>query len=462
MLPVLTFQDVLSNIPNGVIIVDREGKIHLWNRWMESYTEISTDEAIGENLFTLFPEVKDGRVAFAMQAAIEYSQSSFLSHTIHKGIFPLFATGHGDHGYTCVDQDIHITPAQQDKDTYFAAIVIEDVSVAVTKEKLLKERAREEHELNQKLLQEVKERKQIEKKLRLSGAVIDATMEGVVITDAKSKILSVNPAFGQITGFLPEQAIHEKIKILKSGKHTKEFYKNLWHTLVNEGQWKGEFLNKKPNGELFDVEASITAIKDSNGVTQNYVNVFRDITKRKKNEKLLNKLSKTDPLTELANRRAFDESFEREWRRGWRHSHLVGIALIDVDYFKYYNDFYGHPAGDKCLQDIAKTLNSVIKRADDLVARYGGEEFVVIFSQNDPAGIVKLIESVHKEIFNLRIPHNSSEISKFVTISSGISWVIPDSEHSFSQLLEAADKALYEAKENGRDRIVSKPLDVER
>jgi diguanylate cyclase (GGDEF)-like protein len=166
----------------------------------------------------------------------------------------------------------------------------------------------------------------------------------------------------------------------------------------------------------------------------------------------LDRLSRTDYLTGVANRRFFEESLEREWSRAARGKHPITLLMIDVDYFKTYNDRYGHIEGDVCLQQLCHAFLKSIKRPTDLVARFGGEEFVVLLPETDK-GATALAERCRRAVEELEIAHADSEISDFVTVSIGLVTLIPMDNQSSKTLVKAADDALYQAKEQGRNRV---------
>ncbi|WP_254446596.1 sensor domain-containing diguanylate cyclase [Dolichospermum sp. UHCC 0259] len=168
----------------------------------------------------------------------------------------------------------------------------------------------------------------------------------------------------------------------------------------------------------------------------------------------LEKLVNTDGLTQIANRRYFDRSLHQEWKRLYRERQFLSLLLFDVDYFKRYNDSYGHQLGDQCLMKLAQAVKEVVYRPEDVVARYGGEEFVVILPNTDTEGAIAVAERIHAAIKDLAIPHQASEVSSIVTISLGISSLVPISESSPADLIAQADQALYRAKEQGRNQSV--------
>ncbi|MDH3997237.1 MAG: diguanylate cyclase [Desulfuromonadales bacterium] len=169
----------------------------------------------------------------------------------------------------------------------------------------------------------------------------------------------------------------------------------------------------------------------------------------------LEKLSTTDSLTGLANRRFFNEFLSREWMREQRGKQPFSIIMIDIDHFKKYNDHYGHPAGDLCLQKVSKALQSALCRGGDMLARYGGEEFIAILPHTDLNGATELAASFHSQVRELGILHCESAVSSIVTISAGIASVIPDRNLSSAQVIAMADKALYRAKAAGRNQSMA-------
>jgi diguanylate cyclase (GGDEF)-like protein len=168
------------------------------------------------------------------------------------------------------------------------------------------------------------------------------------------------------------------------------------------------------------------------------------------NEKL-RQLSSLDGLTDIPNRRFFDETMAREWQRGIRNQKPLSLILGDIDHFKAFNDAYGHVEGDDCLKRVAKALGGSILREVDTIARYGGEEFAAILPETDEVGGVMIIERMLENIENLKIPHVASPTADHITVSFGLSTMVPDADISPTQLIESADKALYLAKNSGRN-----------
>jgi diguanylate cyclase (GGDEF)-like protein len=166
----------------------------------------------------------------------------------------------------------------------------------------------------------------------------------------------------------------------------------------------------------------------------------------------LQQLATVDSLTQAANRRRFDEYLERKWRHLARQHAPLSLILCDIDFFKLYNDTYGHPAGDACLQQVADALKAAIKRPEDLVARYGGEEFAIILPYTSTKGAIEVAERIRMNVKQRQLPHDKSGVSPYVTVSLGVASLIPDLESAPEIAIAKADQALYQSKAAGRDR----------
>ncbi|MED4602506.1 PAS domain S-box protein [Paenibacillus validus] len=213
-------------------------------------------------------------------------------------------------------------------------------------------------------------------------------------------------------------------------------------------------------GEYLWLETNIRRVSTPEPGSKPFVWVSRDISARKKNEQqllktneLLQKISSIDALTGLANRRSFDENYAREWRHGLRFATPLSVILLDIDYFKRYNDNYGHHEGDLCLQQVAEALLRAAKRPGDFIARFGGEEFIIVLPMTDESGAAFVAEQLRYEIERLGIPHTCSDVSTIVTASLGFATLVPSRELSPQELLIRADRALYQAKQEGRNQV---------
>jgi diguanylate cyclase (GGDEF)-like protein/PAS domain S-box-containing protein len=217
---------------------------------------------------------------------------------------------------------------------------------------------------------------------------------------------------------------------------------------------------KKKDGSFLWLETNARTIRNINQELEGVVTVSRDISKRmEKEEKLLKTnemlqyLSNYDPLTDIPNRRYFEQTLKDEWNRTMRQSLPLSLLMIDIDNFKKYNDSYGHQAGDICIQQIAKGIKMTLKRPGDFVARFGGEEFVVLLPETDLKGAQYIGESLLSTMKKLQIPTEVSEISNYVTLSIGCATLVPSAQHKPDDLIKQADKNLYTAKEAGKNQV---------
>ena len=206
---------------------------------------------------------------------------------------------------------------------------------------------------------------------------------------------------------------------------------------------------------------------DPCGEVLGIVEAFTDITARKQAESALQRaneelarLSTTDGLTGLANRRRFDEVLQAEWLKLRREKQYLSLVMADVDFFKRYNDTYGHQPGDICLSSVAKAIRSQLRRPADLAARYGGEEFAAILPSTDPEGARHVAELIRGEVERLNLPHAASSAADHVTISVGVASLVPRDGVSPDELIRRADEALYRAKKEGRNRTVLHVADL--
>ncbi len=215
------------------------------------------------------------------------------------------------------------------------------------------------------------------------------------------------------------------------------------------------------SGKIIPFMVTYTRLSSLDQSTIGIVETFADITERKHAEKVLQlanreleRLATEDSLTKVSNRRRFDEYLESEWRRQARTNNQISLIMSDVDFFKRYNDQYGHQAGDACLKSVADAIRKKVGRPGDLIARYGGEEFAIIMPETDLTGAWHVAENIRQELLKKQIPHCQSSAAPCVTVSSGIACMSPRSDITHQMLIERADIGLYRAKQQGRNCIV--------
>ena len=293
------------------------------------------------------------------------------------------------------------------------------------------------------------DKKLSEKKLHLAQQVFDTTTEGIMVTGADEKIISVNPAFTKITGYEKEDVIDKSPRVLQSGEHDDLFYKQMWHELTAEGQWAGEIWNRKKTGELYPEWLSIAVIYDANGDVEQYVSIFSDITQHKAAEKQIEYQANYDALTGLPNRNLFNDRLATALKVAQRESSCLALLFLDLDRFKWVNDTLGHRAGDTLLKETAKRLESILRESDS-VSRLGGDEFMVILTDLDKELDSELI--AEKILMQLALPYQLEDQEVYVTGSIGIT-VYPSDGKSSEHLYRNADNAMYAAKEAGRNQF---------
>ncbi len=296
-------------------------------------------------------------------------------------------------------------------------------------------------------VRDITEQKRIEENLRLAQKVIQSAGEAILITDAASNIIDVNPAYERIMGYHRDEIIGKNPRFVSSGRHGPEFYRDMWGKLSAAGFWEGEVWDRRKDGEVFPQWLTINAIHNEEGKVSHYVGMFLDISRQKATEEKLEELAFYDPLTGLPNRTL---SLNR-LRHGIKVCHRKGCRLallfIDLDRFKGVNDTLGHAAGDELLQQLAGRLKSELREMDT-VARLGGDEFTILISDLDSPD--ELSPLADKLIARIREPVMVRGRLVHVGASIGIA-VYPDDAQDAGNLLKYADMAMYQAKEAGRN-----------
>ncbi|WP_419765176.1 MAG: ABC transporter substrate-binding protein [Arcobacter sp.] len=269
-------------------------------------------------------------------------------------------------------------------------------------------------------------------------------------TDIKGNIVSASQAFCDISGYTKEELIGNNHRIIRHEDMPKELFVELWSTISSGKTWKGEIKNKNKNGDYYWVQASISPIFDEKNNIVGYTSIRQDITDKKKIEKI----SITDELTNLYNRRYFNEVFENELNRAKRDNHFFALIILDIDFFKQYNDFYGHQKGDTVLKSVGKELIDICKRSSDTAFRIGGEEFAIIFTPKDKEDAISFARLLNQKIEELKLEHKYNKASSYITASIGLYVDYGDEIDASEHIYNFADTALYKAKESGRNKFV--------
>jgi diguanylate cyclase (GGDEF)-like protein/PAS domain S-box-containing protein len=287
--------------------------------------------------------------------------------------------------------------------------------------------------------------------------LLDQINDGIFIIDPDSGvILDANRAAYHRLGYVREDLVgaHLSTITVNTGKNM-SLSQLAKKGLTTSGGIYEEY-HQHRNGHRIPMEINARLIElDSRSYI---VAIARDITDRKQLENELRQLTTEDSLTGVFNRRFFDETLAQEWRRMMRARHPISLLMVDVDHFKHYNDTYGHIGGDVCLRQIAVEMKRQMRRAGDIVARYGGEEFVVILPETDSETALAFAETLRQSIESLGLEHIGLVDESVVTISIGVATAVPEANHSPLRLVGLADKALYRAKADGRNRVHLSPV----
>lgn len=302
-------------------------------------------------------------------------------------------------------------------------------------------------------VQDITVQKLTEDSLRIAAVAFE-THEGILITDAQADILRVNKAFREITGYGTDEVLGKNPRILSSGRQSKEFYAEMWRQLLENGTWSGEIWDRRKNGEIYPKWLTITAVKNEQGETCEYVGIFSDITARKQAEEEIRNLAFYDALTGLPNRRLLLDRFHLALSLSMRSHYCGALLFLDMDKFKTLNDTLGHDYGDLMLIEVGRRIQACVREVDT-VARLGGDEFVALIeevSANMPDALQKValiaekIRAVLAQPYMLKGHEFHSSPSIGVTLYRG-------STEPVDVLMKQADMAMYQAKNAGRNKV---------
>lgn len=298
--------------------------------------------------------------------------------------------------------------------------------------------------------QDITERKKSEESMRMAASIYQASSEAIMVTDENNRIIDINPAFTHITGYSLAEVAGMDPNVLQSGLHDPAFYQEMWQEILNKGHWQGEIWDRRKDGESYAKWATISAIRHPDGTVYRHIAQFSDITEKKRKDELIRTQANFDPLTNLPNRRLFQDRLELEIRKAQRTGLPLALLLIDLDRFKEINDTLGHAKGDVLLVEAGRRISGCVHDADT-VARLGGDEFTVILPEfRDRAHIERIAQNIIEELSK---PFSLGEGDMgYISATIGIT-LYPDDAKDLVSLLKHVDQAMYRAKGEGRGRF---------
>ncbi len=305
--------------------------------------------------------------------------------------------------------------------------------------------------------QTIEKLQELNEKLALSEAlnrtIVDSAADGIVSVDLDGEIISFNHAAERIFGCTAKQSMGKSISRIVKASQVSNGSANLLEQLLNI-EHDSNAIGIRRDGSQFPIYIAVSKVQIA-GEVKFFTAIVRDISREKSMEEELQRLAWVDCLTGVGNRRSFDDRLRQEWKRATDTKRPLGLLIYDIDHFKYYNDSFGHWAGDECLRTVSAAIGKTMDSIDAFVGRYGGDEFVIILPGADPATAKKHAETIRSAIENLAIPHAEYAPSEIITLSIGVASVEPDSMGgSPEKLVKFADEGLYKAKAFGRNNAV--------
>ncbi len=402
------YVEVLNHISEGITITDKFSNILYVNPAFTEITGYTAEEVMGANPSILKSGVQDQNFYIDMWKVIREKgcwQGEVINRHKHGELYPESLT-------------IHTINNEAGEIIYYVGI-----------------------------FSDLTERNNNEGNKRLYSRIFDSSSEGIIITDKKGIILTVNQAFTKTTGYLADEAIGQTLQLLHSGLQDEQFYLNMWSDINKHGNWKGEIWNRRKNGEIYPEWLNVDAVNDNMQKVTHYVGIFSDITERKKTEDQLKYLAHYDILTGLPNRMLFYDRLEQAIARAKRMKQLLAVFFLDLNRFKIINDTLGHSVGDQLLILVANKLRYRLRECDT-VARLGGDEFMILLTDiSDSRGVTTVAQKII-DCFDEAFVYESHEL--FVSGSIGIS-LYPDDGDNIDALIKNADAAMYKAKETKND-----------
>ncbi|MDA3908407.1 MAG: diguanylate cyclase [Sulfurimonas sp.] len=417
---------LLNSLENGHFVIDENFTVTYWNRWLSVSTQISSEEIIGKSLQEFYPDINYIILLRKIRTALRLNTPTFYDSNSNTVFLPIIRNKVTKTALKLIQQQVTISP-----------YIVSENKVMVSVYNIS-----ELHETKLSLQKEIEKVNELNNILEHDQEIIDKNIM-IIKTNTKGTITDVSTLFCEFFKYDKNELVGNKASILKSGTLPDLVYQELWETILSKKSWSGEIENKTSSGDKKWVQSRITPIINETGELVEFNAVYQDVT----NEKLLEELYITDPLTQLYNRRYFDELMTSITLHQRKADTDFIILIADIDHFKSINDTHGHQVGDEALKDVARVLKNSL-RDNDVVARWGGEEFVIMLKNTDLQEAQMIAEKLRTNIEKRKIQNTIN-----ITTSIGLTkyYVGEDTNLTFKR----ADNALYKAKESGRNMVVT-------
>ena len=440
---------------NGMLVTGADEKNYIWSivedisEWKQIHNALSKSEeqyrriveTSSEGIWSLDVNLRTIFINFAMCQMLGYKSEEMLGKTVDEFVFEedlpnlnrqmeLRKQGKGGHyelrfvhkdGSVCWCS-INSTTLKDDQSNFVGSFA---------------------------MFTDITKRKHAEDEMQLAALVYQTSSQAMMVTDEDNCIITVNPAFTEVTGYEPGEVLGKTPKILISNYHDKAFYQAMWQLLITTGKWQGELWNRRKNGETFPELLTINTIYQTDGSVYRRVALFSDITKEKEKENLIWRQANYDMLTDLPNRRMVYDRMSEDIKKIRRDKKRLAVLFIDIDRFKEVNDTLGHEIGDILLKEAAQRMMNCV-RESDIIGRLGGDEFVIILNDLDDINCVGQI--ANNLLDNLAAPYHLDIEMIYISASIGIT-IYPEDATDAATLLKNADQAMYAAKRQGRNRF---------
>jgi diguanylate cyclase (GGDEF)-like protein/PAS domain S-box-containing protein len=422
-----TCAGLLGALNCGVVLLDMNERIVLWNAWMVERSGIAEAQAVGRTLAELFPHLADTRIVQAVRMALRSGLPTILSHNLHPRPFPLYTAQPGGNvrrGAPVEQSTVvrPIRPVERDADATLCLVQVTDVTATVVRENRLREMA------------------------DYARSLIEASIDPFITIDTKGTITGVNAAAEQVTGVTRDALIGTGF--VEHFTEPQQAAAGL-ETALEQGVLRDFPLSMRQScGTVTELLFNISVYRTPAGEIGGILAAGRDVTKQKAAERELARLATTDTLTGVANRGHFMELAEREIMRAHRYRHPVVLLSLDVDHFKSINDTYGHAAGDETLRRLVAVLRRQL-RETDTIGRIGGEEFLILLPETVAHDALAVAERVRQAVAQMAVRAVGHSFT--MTVSMGLAALVEG--ESLQRALVRVDHALYEAKRSGRNRV---------